>query len=131
MTGTQNFHVGLLVCPSSAYSATNCNIRVITVGVTLNIPSVPGGFHFGMVRAEQRAFINAISEGDSDGPVEVVNPSGNTQVYAAGMASAHDNGTSVPCTGHVNAGRTRAWRIYHSPWSNVIAAFPGMTIVTG
>ncbi|MGS2645021.1 hypothetical protein [Streptosporangium sp. G12] len=72
----------------------------------------------------------AIGEGDSGGPVEVVNPSDNTRVYAAGVASACDNGTSVPCTGYVTAGRTCAWRMYYSPWSNVIAAFPGMTIVT-
>ncbi|WP_329089116.1 MULTISPECIES: hypothetical protein [unclassified Streptosporangium] len=129
--GTQSSYVGLFVCTSGAYSGTNCNIRVTAVGVTLSIPSVPGGSLFGMVRAEQQSFTNAIGGGDSGGPVEVVNPSDNTQVYAVGVASAHDSGTSVPCTGYVTVGRTCAWRMYYSPWSNVIAAFPGMAIVTG
>lgn len=41
--GTQSSYVGLFVCTSGAYSGTNCNIRVTAVGVTLSIPSVPGG----------------------------------------------------------------------------------------
>ncbi|MEU3166103.1 hypothetical protein [Streptosporangium sp. NPDC006930] len=66
-----------------------------------------------MIRAEQRAFTNAISEGDSGGPVEVVNPSDNTQVYAADVTSAYDNGTSVPV--HRLCERRPYLRLAHVP----------------
>ncbi|MFC6081355.1 chymotrypsin family serine protease [Sphaerisporangium aureirubrum] len=129
--GTQSSYVGLFVCTSGAYSGTNCNIRVTAVGVTLIVPTLPGGWLLGMVLAEQQAFTNAMGAGDSGGPVEVVNPSNTTQVYAAGVASVFDGNALVPCTGYVTSGRICAWRMYYSPWSNLIAAYPGMTVVTG
>jgi hypothetical protein len=125
--GTTSSVVGLYVCTSGGFSGTNCNIRVTAVNVTINV----GWLIQGTVRAEQQAFTNAAGGGDSGGPVEVVNPSNTLQVYAAGIVTATDYGTQVPCTGYRPTGRVCVWRIYYSPWSNVAAAFPGITIVPG
>ncbi|MFC6081354.1 chymotrypsin family serine protease [Sphaerisporangium aureirubrum] len=125
--GTSSSVVGLFVCTSGAFSGTNCNIRVTAVNVTINV----GYLLFGMVQAEQQAHTNAAGQGDSGGPVEVVNPSNTTQVFATGSVSAIDTSTSVACTGYVTSGRICAWRMYYSPWSNVTGAFPGIAIIPG
>jgi hypothetical protein len=125
--GTFGSYVGMWVCTSGAYSGTNCSIQVQQVNVTLNV----GYLITGTVRAEQTAHTNAVGQGDSGGPVEVVNTANTNQVYAAGVNTAIDAGTAVPCTGYVTTGRTCAWRMYYSPWSNVTAAFPGVTLTLG
>ncbi|MFC7385922.1 chymotrypsin family serine protease [Sphaerisporangium rhizosphaerae] len=125
--GTTSSYVGLWVCTSGAYSGTNCSIQVQQVGVTINV----GYLITGTVRAEQSAHTNAVGQGDSGGSVEVVNPSNTLQVYAAGVNTAIDGSTAVACTGYVTSGRTCAWRMYYSPWSNATAAFPGIAIVLG
>jgi hypothetical protein len=125
--GTTGSFVGMWICTSGAYSGTNCNIQVMQVNVTINV----GYLIFGTVRAEQVAHTNAVGQGDSGGTVEVVNSANTTQVFAAGVNTAIDTGTAVPCTGYVTSGRTCAWRMYYSPWSNVTTAFPGITVITG
>ena len=125
--GTSSSYVGLWVCTSGAYSGTNCSIQVQQVNVTINV----GYLIYGTVRAEQSAHTNAVGQGDSGGSVEVVNPSNTTQVYAAGVNTAIDTSTAVPCTGYVTSGRTCAWRMYYAPWSNATTAFPGIAIITG
>ncbi|MFF5248135.1 hypothetical protein ACFY3V_27940 [Streptosporangium sp. NPDC000095] len=125
--GTTSSYVGLWVCTSGAYSGTNCTIQVQQVGVTINV----GYLITGTVRAEQSARLNAVGQGDSGGPVEVVNSANTSQVYAAGVNTAIDGGTAVPCTGYVTTGRICAWRMYYSPWSNATAAFPGIAITLG
>ncbi|MEO3811998.1 hypothetical protein ABGB17_23625 [Sphaerisporangium sp. B11E5] len=125
--GTSSSYAGLYICTSGAYSGTNCNIRVITVNVTINV----GYLIYGTVQAEQQARTNAVGQGDSGGAVEVVNPNNTTQVYAAGVNTAIDTSTSVACTGYVTSGRICAWRTYYSPWSNATTAFPGIAIITG
>ncbi|SEG80673.1 hypothetical protein SAMN04489712_113128 [Thermomonospora echinospora] len=124
--GTIGSYVGLWVCTSGAYSGTNCNIQVKQTGVNIWV----GYWINNTVMAEQAAHTNAVGQGDSGGAVEVVNSSNTAQVYAAGVNTAIDTGTSVPCTGYVTSGRTCAWRMYYSPWSNAVAAF-GVSIVTG
>ena len=119
--------VGMWICTSGAYSGTNCSIQVTATNVTINV----GYLIFGTVRAEQTAHTNAVGQGDSGGTVEVVNPANTTQVYAAGVNTAIDTTTAVPCTGYVTTGRTCAWRMYYAPWSNATTAFPGITIITG
>jgi hypothetical protein len=125
--GTTGSFVGMWICTSGAYSGTNCSIQVTATNVTINV----GYLIFGTVQAEQTAHTNAVGQGDSGGSVEVVNPSNTTQVYAAGVNTAIDTTTSVPCTGYVTTGRICAWRMWYSPWSNATLAFPGITIVTG
>ncbi|MBB2910336.1 hypothetical protein FHS43_001599 [Streptosporangium becharense] len=125
--GTSGSYVGMWVCTSGAYSGTNCNVQVKQTGVSIWV----GYWITGTVRAEQVAHTNAVGQGDSGGPVEVVNSANTTQVYAAGVNSAIDTSTAVPCTGYVTSGRTCAWRMYYAPWSNAVAAFPGISIVLG
>ncbi|MEW9529907.1 hypothetical protein [Microbispora sp. NPDC049125] len=125
--GTTSSYVGMYVCTSGAYSGTDCNIQVQQTGVTINV----GYLISGVVRAEQLAHTNAVGQGDSGGSVEVVNSANTSQVYAAGVNTAIDSSTSVPCTGYVTTGRICAWRMYYSPWSNATAAFPGISIITG
>ncbi|MFG1878441.1 hypothetical protein ACGFIV_26695 [Sphaerisporangium sp. NPDC049003] len=127
VVGTSSSYVGLWVCTSGAYSGTNCSIQVQQVGVTINV----GYLITGTVRAEQSAHTNAVGQGDSGGSVEVVNPANTAQVFAAGVNTAIDGGTAVTCTGYVTSGRTCAWRMYYSPWSNATDAFPGIAIVLG
>jgi hypothetical protein len=125
--GTFSSYVGLYVCTSGAYSGTNCNIKVVAVNVSINV----GYIISGTVQAEQQAGTNAVGQGDSGGSVEVVNSANTLQVYAAGVNTAIDGGTSVTCTGYVTSGRICAWRMYYAPWSNATTAFPGIAIITG
>jgi hypothetical protein len=124
--GTIGSYAGLWVCTSGAYSGTNCGIRAKQAGVSIWV----GHWIDNTVMAEQSAHTNAIGRGDSGGSVEVVDPADTAQVYAAGISTAIDTGTSIPCTGYVISGRTCAWRMYYSPWSNAVASF-GVSIVTG
>lgn len=124
--GTIGSYVGLWVCTSGAYSGTNCSIQVKQTGVNIWV----GYWINNTVMAEQAAHTNAVGQGDSGGPVEVVNSANTTQVYAAGVNTAIDTGAAVPCTGYVTSGRTCAWRMYYAPWSNAVASF-GVSIVTG
>ncbi|RCG31411.1 hypothetical protein DQ384_11945 [Sphaerisporangium album] len=125
--GTFSSYVGLWVCTSGAYSGTNCSIQVQQVGVTINV----GYLIYNTVRAEQSAHTNAVGQGDSGGSVEVINASNTSQVYAAGVNTAIDTSTAVPCTGYVTSGRTCAWRMYYAPWANATTAFPGIAITLG
>ncbi|MBB6476238.1 hypothetical protein BJ992_005669 [Sphaerisporangium rubeum] len=127
VVGTQSSFVGMFVCTSGGFSGTNCNIKVTAINVTIN----PGWIITGTVRAEQQAFTNAAGGGDSGGPVEVTNPANTNQVFAAGIITATDFGTQVPCTGYRPTGRVCTWRIYYSPWTNATTAYPGIAIVTG
>ncbi|WP_433244398.1 hypothetical protein ACQPYK_41560 [Streptosporangium sp. CA-135522] len=125
--GTFGSYVGLWVCTSGAYSGTNCSIQVQQTGVSINV----GYWIIDTVRAEQSAHTNAVGQGDSGGSVEVINSANTSQVYAAGVNTAIDTSTAVPCTGYVTSGRTCAWRMYYTPWSNAVASFPGISIVLG
>ncbi|MET8139522.1 hypothetical protein ABZU32_04325 [Sphaerisporangium sp. NPDC005288] len=125
--GTATSVVGTYLCASGAYSGTNCNIRTTQVNVTINV----GYIITGLVRAEQQNMVNAVGQGDSGGPVEYVNPSNTTQVYAAGVVTAIDTSASVTCTGYVTTGRICSWRMYYTPWSNATLAFPGIAIIPG
>ncbi|WP_182877879.1 hypothetical protein [Microbispora sp. H10670] len=125
--GTTSSYVGMWLCTSGAYSGTNCSIQVQQTGVTINV----GYLITGTVRAEQTAHTNAVGQGDSGGSVEVVNSANTSQVYAAGVNTAIDTSTAVTCTGYVTSGRTCAWRMYYSPWSNATSAFPGIAITLG
>ncbi|MEV6982391.1 hypothetical protein AB0M95_14170 [Sphaerisporangium sp. NPDC051017] len=125
--GTSSSYVGLWVCTSGAYSGTNCSVQVQQVGVTINV----GYLIFNTVRAEHSARTNAVGQGDSGGAVQVVNSANTSQVYAAGVNTAIDTSTAVPCTGYVTSGRTCAWRMYYAPWANATTAFPGISVILG
>ncbi|MEO3811997.1 hypothetical protein ABGB17_23620 [Sphaerisporangium sp. B11E5] len=126
VVGTNSSYVGLYVCTSGGFSGTNCNIQVKAVNVTIN----PGWLIYGTARAEQLSFTNAAGGGDSGGPVEIPDASNTNQVYAAGIVTATDYSTQVPCTGYRPTGRVCTWRIYYSPWTNAVTAYPGITMVT-
>ncbi|RGA06969.1 hypothetical protein DI270_000440 [Microbispora triticiradicis] len=125
--GTASSYVGMYLCTSGAYSGTVCNSQVTATGVTI----ITGYTIYNLVRAEQTAHTNAAGQGDSGGPVELVNPSNTTQVYATGVITAIDTSAAVPCTGYVTTGRICSWRYYYAPWANATTAFPGIAIKVG
>ncbi|WP_182875212.1 S1 family peptidase [Microbispora sp. H10670] len=125
--GTASSYVGMYLCTSGAYSGTVCNSQVTATGVTI----ITGYTIYNLVRAEQTAHTNAAGQGDSGGPVELVNPSNTTQVYATGVITAIDTSAAVPCTGYVTSGRICSWRFYYAPWANATTAFPGIAIKIG
>jgi hypothetical protein len=123
--GTSGSYVGMWICTSGAYSGTRCGIQVKQTGVTIWV----GYWIYNTVRAEKSDFTNAVGQGDSGGPVEVV-ASDTTKMYAAGVNTAIDTDTAVACTGYVTTGRTCAWRMYYAPWNSAVAVF-GTSIVLG
>lgn len=124
VAGATGSYVGLWVCTSGAYSGTRCRIQVKQVNVNIYI----GYWVYNTVMAEQVDHTVAVGQGDSGGSVEVVGA--NSTVYAAGVNSAIDLNTEVPCTGYRPTGRRCAWRMFYAPWASAVNAF-GVSIVTG
>jgi hypothetical protein len=117
--GAANSFVGNFVCTSGAYSGTRCSIQVRATGLCINI----GVVVCNQVQAENTTFTNAIGQGDSGGPVEMVNASNTSQVFAAGTNTAIDLNTEVSCTGYVPTGRRCAWRMYYE---NIFTGMSGV-----
>lgn len=128
VAGTTGTYVGMMLCTSGAYSGTVCLCQVKAVGVTIYTGR---DTIFGMARVEHTQYKNAAGQGDSGGPVETPDPTELTEQYAVGTISAIDTSAPAACTGYVVTGRVCSWRLYYTPWSNVTAAYPGITIVTG
>jgi hypothetical protein len=130
--GSVASQVGNFVCSSGAYSGTRCSIRVVARNLCINVTGV--GLVCNQVRAEQIAHTNAAGNGDSGGPVEIVNPNNTTQVSATGTFTAFDaTNTTVPCTGYVpsGGGRSCAWRIYYEDIFAGMAGVGAVAVVLG
>ena len=125
--GAVNTFAGNWVCTSGAYSGTRCSIQVRATGLCINI----GYTVCGQVQAEQVQFTDAVGQGDSGGPVEVVNPADTTQVYAAGTNTAIDGGTQTACAGYVTTGRICAWRMYYENIFSGMSAVGASSVVLG
>ncbi|GII96741.1 hypothetical protein [Sinosporangium siamense] len=131
--GPLSSFVGLWICTSGAYSGTRCGIQVRQVSVAIWV----GYWINNTVRAEKVDLTNAIGQGDSGGTVEVVDPVSSpaypvpaSRVHVAGVNTAIDTSTAVPCTGYVLTGRTCAWRMYYAPWKNFLK-YAGITVIPG
>lgn len=128
--GAQASQVGNWVCTSGAYSGTRCSIQVKARDLCINVSGF--GMVCGQVRAEHNAQLNAVGQGDSGGPVEIVNPVNTGQVYATGTNTAIDAAnTSVACTGYVTSGRICAWRMYYEDIVNGMAGVGATGVVLG
>ena len=110
--GATASQVGNFVCTSGAYSGTRCSIQVKARNLCINVRNF--GTVCGQVQAENTTGTNAVGQGDSGGPVEIVNAANTLQVWATGTTTAiDDTNTTVPCTGYVTTGRVCAWRMYY------------------
>ncbi|HKS98421.1 MAG TPA: hypothetical protein VJT31_02735, partial [Rugosimonospora sp.] len=128
--GSLSSQVGNFVCTSGAYSGTRCSIQVVATGLCINVRNV--GVICNQVQAEQTAHTNAIGQGDSGGPVEIVNGSNTTQVFATGTDTAiDDTNTAVACTGYVPTGRTCAWRMFFEDIAAGMAGVGATGVVLG
>lgn len=116
---------GLWVCHSGAYSGARCGIRVTQIGAVylLNGVQVSGG-----VVAEKDDHTSATGQGDSGGPVMIPQP--NERVTGAGIISALDGSTQVPCTGYTPPGRVCAWRMLYMDLGLAMQAV-GAQLITG
>lgn len=124
--------VGNFVCTSGSFSGTRCSIQV--VAVNLCVPVTGFGTVCNMVRAEHTQRLNAAGNGDSGGPVEIVNAANPNQVFATGIISAIDlTNTRVPCTGYVLdvPGRSCAWRVYYVDIFAVMNTVGATAVVLG
>ncbi|SCG72499.1 hypothetical protein [Micromonospora humi] len=122
--------VGNFVCTSGAYSGTRCSIQVKARDLCINIRNF--GTVCGQVQAESTTRTNAVGQGDSGGPVEIVNGANTTQVYATGTNSAiDDTNTATTCTGYVPTGRVCAWRMYYEDIFSGLAGVGASGVVLG
>ncbi|MGC4853069.1 hypothetical protein ACLQ24_06625 [Micromonospora sp. DT4] len=78
------------------------------------------------------AHTNAVGQGDSGGPVEIVNPANTLQVWATGTNTAiDDTNTATACTGYVPTGRVCAWRLYDEDIFSGMAGVGASGVVLG
>ena len=128
--GASASQVGNFVCTSGAYSGTRCSIQVKARNLCINVRNF--GTVCGQVRAENTARTNAVGQGDSGGPVEIVNAANTLQVWATGTNTAiDDTNTEVACTGYVTTGRVCAWRIYYEDIFSGMAGVGASGVVLG
>ncbi|MEU4474130.1 hypothetical protein [Micromonospora sp. NPDC023888] len=128
--GASASQVGNWVCTSGAYSGTRCSIQVRARNLCINVRNF--GTVCGQVQAENTTGTNAVGQGDSGGPVEIVNAANTLQVWATGTNTAiDDTNTSVPCTGYVPTGRVCAWRFYYEDIFSGMAGVGASGVVLG
>ncbi|MEU7589724.1 hypothetical protein AB0A95_25925 [Micromonospora sp. NPDC049230] len=128
--GASASQVGNWVCTSGAYSGTRCSIQVRARNLCINVRNF--GTVCGQVQAENTTGTNAVGQGDSGGPVEIVNAANTLQVWATGTNTAiDDTNTSVPCTGYVTTGRVCAWRFYYEDILSGMAGVGASGVVLG
>lgn len=122
--------VGNFVCTSGAYSGTRCSIQVKARDLCINVRNF--GTVCGQVQAESTTRTNAVGQGDSGGPVEIVNAANTLQVWATGTNTAiDDTNTATTCTGYVPTGRTCAWRMYYEDIISGMAGVGASGVVLG
>ncbi|MEU7751947.1 hypothetical protein AB0B57_15260 [Micromonospora sp. NPDC049101] len=128
--GASASQVGNWVCTSGAYSGTRCSIQVKARNLCINVRNF--GTVCGQVQAENTTHTNAVGQGDSGGPVEIVNAANTLQVWATGTNTAiDDTNTSVACTGYVPTGRVCAWRFYYEDILSGMAGVGASGVVLG
>ncbi|MFG2051737.1 hypothetical protein ACGFIW_30440 [Micromonospora sp. NPDC048935] len=128
--GATASQVGNWVCTSGAYSGTRCSIQVKARNLCINVRNF--GTVCGQVQAENTTGANAVGQGDSGGPVEIVNAANTLQVWATGTNTAiDDTNTSVACTGYVTLGRVCAWRFYYEDIFSGMAGVGASGVVLG
>lgn len=128
--GASASQVGNWVCTSGAYSGTRCSIQVKARNLCINVRDF--GQVCGQVQAENTTGTNAVGQGDSGGPVEIVNSANTLQVWATGTNTAIDDTfTSTACTGYVKAGRVCAWRFYYEDIFSGMAGVGASGVVLG
>ncbi|MEO3814641.1 hypothetical protein ABGB17_37075 [Sphaerisporangium sp. B11E5] len=128
VAGATGSYTGMYICTSGAYSGTVCLCQVRATNITIYTGNT---VLTGMVLAEHTEHKNAAGQGDSGGPVENPSPTNTSRQNMLGTISFIDTSAPATCTGYVTSGRVCSWRLYYSPWSNALAAFPGIAIVTG
>ncbi|WP_433132289.1 hypothetical protein ACQPWW_12600 [Micromonospora sp. CA-240977] len=128
--GASASQVGNWVCSSGAYSGTRCSIQVKARNLCINVRDF--GTVCGQVQAENTTHTNAVGQGDSGGPVEIVNAANTLQVWATGTNTAiDDTNTAVACTGYVPTGRVCAWRFYYEDIFSGMAGVGASGVVLG
>ncbi|WP_030335677.1 hypothetical protein [Micromonospora parva] len=128
--GASASQVGNWVCTSGAYSGTRCSIQVKARNLCINVRNF--GQVCGQVQAENTTGTNAVGQGDSGGPVEIVNAANTLQVWATGTNTAIDDTfTSTACTGYVKTGRVCAWRFYYEDIFSGMAGVGASGVVLG
>ncbi|MEU8116275.1 hypothetical protein [Micromonospora sp. NPDC048947] len=128
--GASASQVGNWVCTSGAYSGTRCSIQVKARNLCINVRDF--GQVCGQVQAENTTGANAVGQGDSGGPVEIVNAANTLQVWATGTTTAIDDTfTSTTCTGYVKTGRVCAWRFYYEDIFSGMAGVGATGVVLG
>ncbi|MEU8183943.1 hypothetical protein AB0B86_24630 [Micromonospora sp. NPDC049047] len=128
--GASASQVGNWVCTSGAYSGTRCSIQVKARNLCINVRNF--GQVCGQVQAENTTHTNAVGQGDSGGPVEIVNAANTLQVWATGTNTAiDDTNTSTACTGYVPTGRVCAWRFYYEDIFSGMAGVGASGVVLG
>ncbi|MGC4862457.1 hypothetical protein [Micromonospora sp. DT68] len=128
--GAQASQVGNFVCTSGAYSGTRCSIQVKARNLCINVRNF--GTVCGQVQAESTTRTNAVGQGDSGGPVEIVNAANTLQVWATGTNTAiDDTNTATTCTGYVTTGRVCAWRMYYEDIFSGMAGVGASGVILG
>ncbi|MET7374716.1 hypothetical protein [Micromonospora arida] len=128
--GASASQVGNWVCTSGAYSGTRCSIQVKARDLCINVRDF--GQVCGQVQAENTLRTNAVGQGDSGGPVEIVNAANTLQVWATGTNTAIDDTfTSTTCTGYRPTGRVCAWRFYYEDIFSGMAGVGASGVVLG
>ncbi|MGW3796063.1 hypothetical protein ACWD8I_33595 [Micromonospora arida] len=128
--GASASQVGNWVCTSGAYSGTRCSIQVKARNLCINVRDF--GQVCGQVQAENTLHTNAVGQGDSGGPVEIVNAANTLQVWATGTNTAiDDTNTSTACTGYRPTGRVCAWRFYYEDIFSGMAGVGASGVVLG
>ncbi|MEU7773814.1 hypothetical protein AB0C44_21045 [Micromonospora taraxaci] len=128
--GASASQVGNWVCTSGAYSGTRCSIQVKARNLCINVRDF--GQVCGQVQAENTTGLNAVGQGDSGGPVEIVNAANTLQVWATGTNTAiDDTNTSTGCTGYRPTGRVCAWRFYYEDIFSGMAGVGATGVVLG
>ncbi|SCG56742.1 chymotrypsin family serine protease [Micromonospora rifamycinica] len=122
--------VGNFVCTSGAYSGTRCSIQVKARDLCINVRDF--ATVCGQVQAESTTRTNAVGQGDSGGPVEIVNGANTLQVWATGTNTAiDDTNTLTACTGYVPTGRKCAWRMYYEDIISGMAGVGASGVILG
>ncbi|MCG5444783.1 hypothetical protein NIE79_002942 [Micromonospora sp. NIE79] len=128
--GASASQVGNFVCTSGAYSGTRCSIQVKARNLCINVRDF--GTVCGQVQAENTTGTNAVGQGDSGGPVEIVNAANTLQVWATGTNTAiDDTNTTTACTGYRPKGRVCAWRFYYEDIFSGMAGVGASGVVLG
>ncbi|MBO4161695.1 hypothetical protein [Micromonospora antibiotica] len=128
--GAQASQVGNFVCTSGAYSGTRCSIQVKARDLCINVRDF--ATVCGQVQAESTTRTNAVGQGDSGGPVEIVNAANTLQVWATGTNTAIDDvNTLTACTGYVPANRKCAWRMYYEDINSGMFGVSATGVVLG